>query len=284
MSLRQLPEIRAFQHSDLLQFDLPEDVSADYNADIRAAKEDGDNVISIYGMIGRDPFSDVDNSERRISAALKSIGRQPVTLNLNSVGGNLLTGFAIYNLLRAHPAKVTVNVLAMAGSAASVIAMAGDEIAMADGSFIMVHKASGYVGGNEYAVRDVAELLGQMDAEMAAIYAARTGVEKAEAAGWMDKGRGNGTTFGASEAIARGLADKKLPAGSVKIVAEDRRIVPPERVTEKALMAGGMTAVEAKSLIANLKSGARDAAAPVKRDADDSLKAALSQLLSSIRS
>ncbi|MCG8270342.1 tyrosine-type recombinase/integrase [Aquamicrobium sp. NLF2-7] len=171
MSLRKLPEIRAFQHSDLLQFDPPDEAVAEFNAEIRAAKDEGDNVISIYGSIGRDPFSDVDNSERRISAALASIGRRDVIVNINSPGGNFLSGLAIYNLLRAHPARVTINVLAMAGSAASVIAMAGDEIAMADGSFIMVHKASAVVMGNEYDAKDAAELLAEVDAAMAEIYA-----------------------------------------------------------------------------------------------------------------
>ncbi len=284
MSLRKLPEIRAFQHSDLLQFDPPDEAVAEFNAEIRAAKDEGDNVISIYGSIGRDPFSDVDNSERRISAALASIGRRDVVVNINSPGGNFLSGLAIYNLLRAHPARVTINVLAMAGSAASVIAMAGDEIAMADGSFIMVHKASAVVMGNEYDAKDAAELLAEVDAAMAEIYAARAGVEKPEASGWMDKGRGKGSMFNAKAAIERGLADRKLASGAVKIAASVSKQLPPERVAERALMANGLSSAEAKTLVASLKSGARDAAVTVKRDADDRVHAAMRQLLSTIRS
>src|SRR5690606_28928317 len=115
---------------------------------------------------GRNPFSDIDNSEKRISAALASIGKRDITVNINSPGGNFFSGLAIYNLLRAHPAKVTVNVLAMAGSAASIIAMAGDEIAMDAGAQIMVHKASGVIVGNEYDARESASLLAQVDAAM----------------------------------------------------------------------------------------------------------------------
>ena len=282
MSLRQLPEIRAFQHTDLLQFDPPDETLAEFNADVRAA-QGGDNVISIYGQIGRDPLSDSDNSERRISAALAAIGRRDVVVNVNSPGGNFLSGLAIYNLLRAHPAKVTVNVLAMAGSAASVIAMAGDDIAMADGSFIMVHKASALIMGNEYDAKDAADLLADVDGAMAEIYAARTGVEQPEAAAWMDKARGKGSMFNAKAAIERGLADRKLAAGAVKIAANVNKVLPPERVAERAFMAHGMSSAEAKSLVASLKSGARDAVGNVTRDADD-LKAAILQLRSIIRS
>lgn len=284
MSLRKLPEIRAFQHTDLLQFDPPDETMVEFNADLRAAKDDGDTTISIYGPIGRDPFANIDNSENRIHAALRSIGKRDVTVNINSPGGNFLSGLAIYNLLRAHPAKVTVNVLAMAGSAASIIAMAGDDIAMADGSFIMVHKASALIMGNEHDAKDAAELLAEVDGAMAEIYAARAGVEQSQAAEWMDKGRGKGSMFNAKAAIEHGLADRKLAAGAVRIAADIRKELPPERVAERALLANGMSSTAAKSLVATLKSGARDAAVTVTRDADDHLKAAMRQLLSTIRS
>lgn len=162
--------------------------------------------------------------------------------------------------------------------------MAGDEIAMADGSFIMVHKASAVVMGNEYDAKDAAELLAEVDAAMAEIYAARAGVEKPEASGWMDKGRGKGSMFNARAAIERGLADRKLASGAVKISASVAKQLPPERVAERALMANGLSSAEAKTLVASLKSGARDAAGTVMRDADNRVQAAMRQLLSTIRS
>lgn len=284
MSLRKLPEIKAFQHTDLLQFESPDEAEAEFNGEIRAARDDADNEISIYGMIGRDIFSDVDNSERRISAALRSIGPKDVTVNINSPGGNFLSGLAIYNLLRTHPAKVTVKVLAMAGSAASVIAMAGDDILMADGSFMMVHKASALISGNEYEARDAAELLSEVDGAMAEVYSARAGVEKSAAAAWMDKGRGKGSMFNADAAIARGLADGRVRASEIKVAASVAKELPPERVAERALMAAqGLSAADAKAVVAKLKSGTRDAAPTVTRDADD-IRAAIEQLRSTIRS
>jgi ATP-dependent Clp protease protease subunit len=284
MSLRNLPEIKAFQHSEILQFDAPDEAIARFNGEIRGAADDADNVITIYGQIGYDWLRDVDNTENRVSAALRRIGAREVVVNLNSPGGNYLSGLAIYNLLRAHPAKVTVNVVALAGSAASVIAMAGDDIQMADGSFIMVHNASAAIMGNKHDVRDAAEILADIDDSMAEIYAARSGAAKADATAWMDKGRGKGSMFNATSAIEKGLADRKMPSSAIKVSADTTRQIPPERVIERALMAANqMTSVEAKTLIAGMKTGKRDAAGNVTRDADGVL-AAIRQLRSTIRS
>lgn len=283
MSLRKLPEVQAFQKPDWLNFEPPDlNVEAFDPAVVSAAADDA-NEISIYGQIGIDPFTAVDNSERRIAAALRSIGKKDVTVSINSPGGSFFSGLAIYNLLRAHPAKVTVNVIGMAGSAASVIAMAGDETLMADGSFIMVHNASGVVIGNKFDAKDAADLLAEIDDAMAQIYAARAGVDAKTAAAWMDRRRGDGTMFNASSAIEQGLADGKLQSSAIKVRADATRSVPRERVMENALIsAANMSPQDAKAFIADLKSGTRDAPVNVTRDADD-LKAAIEQLRSTLK-
>lgn len=284
MSLRNLPEIKAFQKPDWLNFGAPDENVEAFDPNIEAATED-EASISIYGQIGLDPFSAVDNTERRIGNALRSIGKRDVTVSINSPGGNFFSGLAIYNLLRAHPAKVTVQVIAMAGSAASVVAMAGDEILMADGSFIMVHKASAVSIGNEFDMKDAAELLAEVDDSMAEVYAARAGVDRKVARSWMERRRGDGTMFNASSAIENGLADAKLSASAVKVKAEATKIVPRERIVENALIAAAnMSPQEAKALVAEMKTGTRDAPVlTVTRDADD-LKAAIQQLRSTLRS
>ena len=284
MSLRTLPEVRAFQKPQWLNFEAPDETVDARDPDVVAAVED-EATITIYGQIGLDPFTAVDNTERRIAGALRAIGRRDVTVSINSPGGNFFSGLAIYNLLRAHPAKVTVQVISMAGSAASVIAMSGDEILMADGSFIMVHKASAVSLGNEYDMKDAADLLAEVDASMAEVYAARAGVDRKVAAAWMDRRRGDGTMFNASSAIEHGLADKKLSASAVKVKAEASKTVPRERIAENALMAAAnMSPQEAKAFVAEMKSGTRDAPViTVTRDADD-LRAAIEQLRSTIRS
>ncbi|TKA83994.1 Clp protease ClpP, partial [Sulfitobacter sp. 15WGC] len=79
------------------------------------------------GEIGGGDYGDGVTS-KRIAGALRSIGERDVRVDINSPGGDFFEGVAIYNMLREHKAKVTVNVLGLAASAASVIAMAGDEI------------------------------------------------------------------------------------------------------------------------------------------------------------
>src|SRR5690606_15638835 len=104
-----------------------------------------------------------------------------------------------------------------------------------------------------------------------------------EAAGWMAKSRGRGTFFNASSAIKHGLADGKLPSSAVKVQASAAKALPPERVVERALMAQGLSAADAKAQIAALKSGTRDAAVTVTRDADDVI-AGIRRLIETIRS
>lgn len=283
MSLRELPEITAFAGLDLFQSEAPDEAVALFDGEIQAVAEKSEAVISIYGEVGRNPYSDNDNSEKRISAALSSIGKRDVTVNINSPGGSFFSGLAIYNLLRAHPAHVTINVLGLAGSAASIIAMAGDEITMADGSQIMVHKASGIVLGNEYDALESARMLAQVDEGMAKIYAARSGQSEAEAASWMDRERGRGTVFQRAEAIKKGLADRAMKAGTVRVSASAAKTFPAEREIERALMqASGLSASEAKARIATVKSGVRDAAKPAMRDAG-ALAAAIAAASMTIR-
>ena len=138
MSLRQLPEIRAerrrrrpVRHASRRARTL--------GAEVRAAGNDA-NSISIYDSIGEN-WEGTGVTAKRISAALRAIGDKDVVVNINSPGGDFFEGVAIYNLLREHQGRVTVQVMGLAASAASVIAMAGDEILMGDGSFLMIHNA-----------------------------------------------------------------------------------------------------------------------------------------------
>src|SRR5690606_27950498 len=145
-----------------------------------AAMQDSDTTISILDIIGEDFWSGTGVTASRITAALRSVGNQDITVRINSPGGDMFEGIAIYNLLRAHPARVTVEVLGWAASAASIIAMAGDDIRMGLGSFMMVHNAWGMVIGNRHDMREAASLFDQFDAALADIYEARTGMKRAD--------------------------------------------------------------------------------------------------------
>ncbi|MYM31491.1 Clp protease ClpP [Duganella sp. CY15W] len=200
MSLINLPELSASPKLGAVQFDMRPDALERWEPSIRAAADDGPS-ISIYDRIG-DSYDGEGVTAKRVSAALRNIGARDVTVNVNSPGGDFFQGVAIYNMLREHKAKVTVKVMGLAASAASVIAMAGDEILMGDGAFLMIHNAWAVAIGNRHDMMAAAEQLAPFDAAMAQVYAARAGMKPADAAAMMDKE----TWIGAQQAIDDGFA------------------------------------------------------------------------------
>lgn len=107
--------------------------------------------ITIYGIIG-DSWWEDSVSASDIDNALKNINGD-IVINLNSPGGDAFDGIAIYNRLKKHDGKVTINVDGWACSAASVIAMAADELVMGLGSMVMIHEASSLVWGTKTEMR-----------------------------------------------------------------------------------------------------------------------------------
>lgn len=209
MSLLKLPEIKASHAISKAQFDARPDALERWSPEIKAAVE-GDASISIYDQIGAG-WDGEGVTAKRIGAALRSIGARDVTVNVNSPGGDFFEGVAIYNLLRQHPHKVTVKVMGLAASAASVIAMAGDEILMGDGAFLMIHNAWAVAIGNRHDMQTASEQLAPFDAAMADVYAARAGMTSAEAAALMDKE----TWIGASQAVKDGFATGLIDGGEI---------------------------------------------------------------------
>lgn len=147
--------------------------------------------------------------------ALKNIATPKISLRVNSPGGDVFDGLAIYNALRAHPAKKTVHVDGLAASIASVIAMAGDEIVMADSAFMMIHDSWGLAIGNSEELRALADTLEKIDGSIAGIYAARTGKKLDELRALMDAE----TWMTAAEAVEMKFADKSEDAAEAKNAA-----------------------------------------------------------------
>ena len=180
-----------------------------WNGGIRAASSD-DNTISIFDVIGKD-YWDEGVTAKRISGALRSLNRADVTVNINSPGGDMFEGLAIYNLLREYQGKVTVKVLGIAASAASIIAMAGDDIQIGRGAFLMIHNCWVIAVGNRHDFAELAVSLEPFDKAMADIYAARSGLEMATVQKLMDAE----SYIGGSDAVEKGLADSLLSADAV---------------------------------------------------------------------
>ena len=125
-----------------------------------------------------------------------------ITVRINSPGGDVFDGFAIYNLLAQHPAKINVKVDGWAASAASVIAMAGDTIEMAANALMMIHNPWTMAIGDSVSMRKSADLLDQIKGSILTTYQAKTSMDEADIAALMDAE----TWFDAKGAVEAGLA------------------------------------------------------------------------------
>jgi ATP-dependent Clp protease protease subunit len=231
-----------------------------WNPAIKASDEN-DNTIGIYDPIGYDYWDDSGVTAKRISAALRSLDGADVVVNINSPGGDVFEGLAIYNLLREYKGHVTVRVLGVAASAASFIAMAADEIQIARAGFFMIHNAWTGLWGNRNDLRETANFLEQIDDTIADIYHVRSGLSMDELKADMDKER----WINGRDAIDSGFADAFLPSD---VVVEDTKNFTKEKVAaHKAdilLAKAGMSRSSRRELIQDLKGtpGATNQATP----------------------
>lgn len=137
--------------------------------------------------------------------ALAGITAGTVHLRVNSPGGDVFAARAMEAAIRGHAAKFVVHIDGLAASAASFLIMAADEIEIADGGFVMIHKAWTGLWGNANDLRAEADLLDKIDGTLVTTYATRTGQSAADIAAWMDAE----TWLTADEAVERGFADRK---------------------------------------------------------------------------
>lgn len=250
-------------------------------AGIRAL-ERGDNVITMFEVIGEDWWTGGGVTAKKVASQLRAIAG-PVEVQINSPGGDMFEGIAIYNVLREHPHDVTVKVMGMAASAASIIAMAGDTVEIGAASFLMIHNCWVLAMGNRHDMRETAEFLEPFDAAMVDVYAARSGQKSEDIAKWMDAE----TFMSGSQAIERGFADALLAADKIttddKAKAEDRR-VNELRAMELQLVSAGLTRTQARDRINKIKGtpGAALDADTTPGAGDPELTGALASLLKSI--
>jgi ATP-dependent Clp protease protease subunit len=187
-----------------------------WNPGVKAASEDAAS-LSIYEVIGEDPWTGGGMTVKRVDGILRAIGNKDVTVNINSPGGDVFEGIAIFNRLREHQGNITVKVLGLAASAASIIAMAGDNIQIGASSFLMIHNAWVLAMGNKADLREVADFLEPFDRALADVYVARSGQELAAVQAAMDAE----TWFNGSQAVELGYANELLAADADR--ADDPR-------------------------------------------------------------
>lgn len=182
-------------------------------------------VLSIFDDIGA-----YGVSAKNFLNDLRSVTGAEVAVEINSPGGDFFAGLAIYNGLRASGKKITVKVLGLAASAASLVAMAGDTIEMAENSFFMVHKTLTHMFANADDMRETAEVLDKFDAGLVSIYAKRTGKTDQEIAALLDAE----TWMTAQEAVDAGFATSVTAALAVKASYSEDRLPENVRLAFKA--------------------------------------------------
>jgi ATP-dependent Clp protease protease subunit len=165
--------------------------------------------LVIGGVITSDVWMDGDVSSSSVRRWLAANTKaKEVVVRLNSPGGDAFEGVAIYNALKRHDAKIIVEVEGLAASAASVIAMAGEEVRVHQGAQIMIHEASSIAWGNAKDMRSTADRLEKINAEVAEIYVARTGKSADEVLKLM----ADETWMGGRDAVSLGFATSVIAA------------------------------------------------------------------------
>lgn len=143
---------------------------------------------------------------KQFNEALSQVTTPNILLRINSPGGEVFDGFAIYTALASHAAKIEARIEGLAASAASFIALAADTVVIAEAAMMMVHKAWGLAIGNADDFMAMAATLEKIDGNIAGIYARKSGKSAAEMIALM----GAETWLDAAEAKALGLADEIL--------------------------------------------------------------------------
>lgn len=275
-SLPAAPEGRPFARE---KPDLPAAAMERWNGSIRAAR-DSDNSISIFDVIGADYWGEGVTASR-IAGALRSLNGADVTVNINSPGGDMFEGLAIYNLLREYDGKVTVKVLGLAASAASIIAMAGDEVQIGRGAFLMIHNCWVYAMGNRHDLAQIAADMAPFDKAMSDIYQARSGLD----AETVDRMMDGETYIGGSEAVEKGFADSLLSAD--EIADDDESPAAALRKLDALLAKANTPRSERRKLLKALSGSTPGAAATpdgtpsaatIEKETIDRLEAAISGL------
>lgn len=197
--------LKSSQHDRAIQF-----INSSTGGKVNAKAGENDVMdMDIYGDIG---FMGVTSD--LVRAALAQAG--DVNLRINSRGGDAGEGIAIFNDLVNHPGKVHVVVSGYALSAASIIAMAGDTIAIYETAHMMIHNAWGIGIGDKYDFKSLADLLASHDSALARVYANRTKTGIRAITEKMDKE----TWMRGKQAVEEGFADRVIPSGEASAKAQ----------------------------------------------------------------
>lgn len=187
--------------SNVIKFPKSRDGAQWFNV---ANVSDNSAEVFIYDQIGEDLFGGI--GAITIIDQLKALGNRALNVRINSPGGDVFQGVAIYNALARHPGEVTTHVDGIAASIASIIAMAGKRIVMAENSMMMIHEPWSYAAGRASDFRKQAEVLDQIQETLVTTYATRTGMARDD----IGKLMVDETWMTAAEAVEMKFADESV--------------------------------------------------------------------------
>ena len=236
------------------------------------AKKEGPAEIWIYDEIG---YWGIGAKEFIIE--LNAIDNPKIDMHINSPGGEVFDGAAIYNAIKRHPAEVTTYVDGIAASIASVVALAGKKVIMAENAIFMMHNPAGLVIGTADDMRKTADVLDKVRETMIGAYMTKSGKSDSEIKGLLDAE----TWMNADETKAAGFADEIGDemdlAACAKFIPSMQKMgfrhiprdlnamkrMPSERDLERILRDAGCSSKEAKSILAKgYEAHLRDAGLP----------------------
>ena len=169
------------------------------------------HILTLSGTIANLSFLDDTISAKAVKDSLDNV-KGDIVIRLNSGGGDVFEGIEIYNYLKSLSNHITIEVTALAASAASLVAMAGDKIIIRTGANMMVHEASTMAFGNKSDIQKTLNALTAIDTSIVDIYHDRTGLNRDEIVNLIT----NETWLTADEAINKGFADEKSSRKSVE--------------------------------------------------------------------
>jgi len=159
--------------------------------------------IGTYGVTAQEFITDI-----------KGLKDMPINLRINSLGGDVFDGMAMYNVIKRREAKTTVYIEGIAASIATIIALGADEVVMAENSLFMIHNAWGGTMGESKDMRKTADTLDKITSELTDIYMKKTGLSYDALAEMMDEE----TWLNANEAFELGFID--TISDSIKVAAK----------------------------------------------------------------
>lgn len=215
---------------------------------------DNEAEIMIYDIIGW-PFNDAADLVR----TLAEMKQNTITVRINSPGGDVFDAIAIYNALQSHKSKIITRIESLAASSASFIALAGKEVQACKNAMMMIHDPWVMAVGNQYDLREIADVLDKISGNMVDIYSSATRIGKREIIDMMKAE----TWLNAKEMKDKGFIDTILDGKAVKAefdlsvfancpecLSGSKDHEPTIKDLEKALRDAGLSKNSAKATLA----------------------------------